>query len=364
MTHTWLIRRLLLLIILLWVGLPTMLARDFIVVIDPGHGGTAPGTIEPYNSRNPRVKEKDIVLPVSLELGKRLEKVKGIKVGYTRKTDITVSGSRRAKIANDANADLFISIHVNSLKPENPERKSMSGALTLVWGNSDSKNKVLTDLENEDFYLEGEQLDSNSPESMIMNDFRQGKYLEQSIDFGNMVQRELKTVAGRKDRGVVRDNILVLNATAMPAVLIELDFLCNPTQEKFLTSKSGQEKMVQAIYNATLEYKAEFDKRQDVKMVSDGEETPDGTLTAAEAVDEAQVTYYKIQFMAVPKELAPGSREFKGLDPVEYYREGKFYKYTYGKSTNRNDLKKELKQVQKLFKDAFIVAIRDGKRVK
>ena len=178
----------------------------------------------------------------------------------------------------------------------------------------------------------------------------------------------------------------VLAKTSMPAVLVELDFICNPTQERFLTSESGQNKMAQAIYNAFVKYKSDYDRKQNAgKSVAPATSAPAAasvpapTSTAkadskpvlrttsapvAEQDDESGVTYYKVQFMALPRKLSANSKEFKGLSPVECYKDGGMYKYTYGKSTDRNEIQKQYKKVKALFRDAFIIQFRDGKRVK
>ena len=162
----------------------------------------------------------------------------------------------------------------------------------------------------------------------------------------------------------------------MPAVLVELDFICNPTQEKFLSSESGQTKMARAIYNAFVKYKSDYDRKQNVgksvdipsassASASKGDSPAESSASkVSEQDDPSGVTYYKVQFMALPRKLPANSREFKGLSPVEYYREDGMYKYTYGKSTDRDEIQKQYKRVKSLFRDAFVIKIRDGKRVK
>ncbi len=382
MKHSWIGRRLSLLLVVLCMGLSTLSAKDFVVVIDPGHGGTdigAPGKT---------AREKDINLSVALKLGKLIEdNMTGVKVVYTRSTDVFVTLQNRAKIANRANGDLFISIHVNSIDRKNPKRKTIAGASTYALGRQRSddnlevakrENSVI--LLEEDYSTHYEQFNPSSPESYIIFDFMQSKYMEQSINFASEIQREFVSTAGRIDKGVRQAGFLVLVNTSMPSVLVELDFICNPTQEKFLASAAGQQKMAKSIYNAFVKYKGDYDRKQQGRqgdsapttietkpatpVVSTASETPVVESTPIEQVDDSQVTYYKIQFMTTPKKLASGSREFKGLSPVECYYEGGKYKYTYGKSTDREELQQQLKRVKTLFKDAFIIRMRDGKRVK
>ena len=200
--------------------------------------------------------------------------------------------------------------------------------------------------------------------------------MEQSINFASDIQREFVSTAGRVDRGVRQAGFWVLAKTSMPAVLVELDFICNPTQERFLNSESGQEKMAKSIYNAFVKYKSDYDRKQNAgKRVEESPsssvvvspdkktQTSDSNVKISEQAKKSGVTYYKVQFMALPRKLPANSKEFKGLSPVEYYKDGGMYKYTYGKSTDRDEIQKQYKKVKSLFRDAFIIKFRDGKRV-
>ena len=236
-------------------------------------------------------------------------------------------------------------------------------------------------LEN-DFSTRYEGFDPNSTESYIIFEFMQYKHMEQSINFASDIQHEFVSVANRVDRGVRQAGFWVLAKTSMPAVLVELDFICNPTQERFLSSESGQTKMAQAIYNAFVKYKSDYDRKQNSRKGSAATATSSAPAPTPEPVevekpapretqpreseqdDASGVTYYKVQFMALPRKLPAGSKEFKGLSPVECYKEGGMYKYTYGKSTDRNGIQQQYKKVKSLFRDAFIIQFRDGKRVK
>ncbi len=378
MKHSWLSRRLSVLLIFLSLGLSAISAKDFVVVIDPGHGGAdigAPGKT---------AREKDINLSVALKLGNLIkENMAGVKVVYTRSTDVFVTLQNRAKIANNANGDLFISIHVNSIDRKNPNRKTIAGASTYTLGlHRSDDNLEVAKRENsvilleEDYTTHYEQFNPSSPESYIIFDFMQSKYMEQSINFASEIQREFVTTAGRKDKGVRQAGFLVLVKTSMPSVLVELDFICNPTQEKFLASATGQQKLARSIYNAFVKYKGDYDRKQQgrsgvpsvtttpTKTPVEPEAASATSVASSEQEDDSQAIYYKIQFMTTPQKLADGSREFKGLSPVECYYEGGRYKYTYGKSTNRSELQKQLKRVKALFKDAFIIRMQDGKRLK
>jgi N-acetylmuramoyl-L-alanine amidase len=190
----------------------------------------------------------------------------------------------------------------------------------------------------------------------------------------------------------VRQNgFYVLAYTGMPSVLVELDFICNPTQEKYMLSEEGQEQMALALYNAFVTYKASYDGKTDaiaaIKAAQalaanyDEEqalaEESGNSLIAHEENDEEAIEeeksseatpncgerIYKVQFMALPKKLGANSKHYKGLSPVEVYYENGYYKYTYGASKTREGIEKDFAKASKLFKDAFIIVMQDGKRV-
>lgn len=256
-----------------------------VIVIDPGHGGKDPGC------NGVTHKEKDVALAVALKLGKLIEEyMKDVKVIYTRKTDIFVELEDRAKIANDANADLFISIHCNAagkpvmvkdkktgkMRPKtfkNSKGKMVVvettnpvpyGSETYVMGlkNEEGKMKV-AQRENsvilmEDNYESKYQgFDPNSEESyIIMSNYTSG-YVIQSAGLALKIQDEYARRAGRVDKGVHRQSIWVLWRTSMPSVLTEIGYLTNPQEEKFLGSAKGQEYMAACIFRAFRKYKDE-----------------------------------------------------------------------------------------------------------
>ncbi|MFR7850631.1 MAG: N-acetylmuramoyl-L-alanine amidase family protein [Barnesiella intestinihominis] len=378
MKHSYFSRRLLSVFMAFALGLSVLLAKDFVVVIDAGHGGHDPGSL------GSKAKEKNINLGVALKLGRLIENnMQGVKVVYTRKKDVYLTLQERANIANKVQGDLFISIHTNSLDKKSPNRRKVAGASTWILGLHRSKeNLEVAKRENSVIYLENdfstryEGFDPNSTESYIIFEFMQYKHMEQSINFASDIQREFVSTAGRVDRGVRQAGFWVLAKTSMPAVLVELDFICNPTQERFLNSESGQEKMAKSIYNAFVKYTSDYDRKQNAgKRVEESPsssavvspdkktQTGDSNVEVSEQAEKSGVTYYKVQFMALPRKLPANSKEFKGLSPVEYYKDGGMYKYTYGKSTDRDEIQKQYKKVKSLFRDAFIIKFRDGKRV-
>lgn len=229
---------------------------DFVVVIDAGHGGNDTGAVD--NG----VREKDINLAVAKRLQEDIQRrLKGVKVIMTRSTDNFVTLQGRADIANKNKADLFISIHTNSVDAKNPNRKSVSGASVYALGlHKDKDNLNIAKRENSVIELEKNYeekysgFDPSKDESYIIFEMAQKKNLEQSLRFADMAQKQLVAHAGRSDRGVKQAGFWVLWATSMPAILVELDFICNPASAKFMGSHEGERKMAEALCNAVEQY--------------------------------------------------------------------------------------------------------------
>lgn len=258
--------------------------KKFVVVIDAGHGGTDYGAIE--NG----VNEKDVNLAVSLKLGEMIrKKLKDTEVILTRSTDEFLSLQKRADIANQAKGDLFISIHCNSVDRTNKNRSTVLGASTYVLGqHKDADNLAVARRENSVAELDASdaahyaKFDPEKDESYIISEMAQKKNLQNSVRFASDVQREM-AAAGRRSRGVYQAGFWVLWSTAMPAALIELDFICNPEQAQFLNSKEGQEKLAGAIFNAVKNYEAYYKK----SMGFTAESTP--KTSGAEDISDAEV---------------------------------------------------------------------------
>lgn len=369
--------------ILYTLSAPARMENDpFVVVIDPGHGGRdigAPGI---------RINEKTINLGVALKLGKLIEKnFDDVKVVFTRKTDTQVELKDRATIANRAKADLFISIHTNSLAKSNKNRTRVSGASTYTLGlHNSEENLEVAKRENAVILLEDnyttryEGFDPNSTESYIIFELIQGKHLEQSVNFASMIQKEFKKTANRKDMGVRQAGLLVLRETGMPAVLVELDFICNPTEEAYMRSNNGQEKLAQSIYNAFVDYKTDYDRKQHANQVkrtpskiyttnpslsTEAEEIPLPAITSQKEssrnrTNEKKKITYKIQFLISPVKLKNNSPKLKGLSPVSYYEENGSYKYTYGEYSDFKTACRKQTEIRKKFKDAFVIRYENG----
>lgn len=245
-------------IALLAVAMPVAAAtpKVFTVVIDAGHGGVDVG------ARGNNAVEKDVNLDVALKLGKMLDKAGNVKVVYTRTDDSFVDLQKRAAIANEIKADLFISLHCNSMSQRTSWRDKVKGTVTYVMGiDAMNENLRVAQRENsvvsmeDDFSSKYQAFDVNSDESHIIFELNQQQHLQQSIAFAQEVQRQMVKVAGRVDAGVHQDSFIVLAHTAMPAVLVEMDYISNPDVEQFLTSREGATRIAQALYTAFVRYR-------------------------------------------------------------------------------------------------------------
>lgn len=233
------------------------------VVIDAGHGGRQPGTM------SKTTKEKDITLKVALKVGDYIEKnLPDVKVLYTRKKDVEVGLKERAKLANDNNADAFISIHVNSLPTTVPhERKqAIYGTETYVMGlHVTEANFEVAKRENSVILLEENYqekyagFDPNSPESYILFSLNQSATQESSLLLASKIEEQFKTKAGRKSKGVKQAGFMVLWMTSMPSVLVEIGYLSNTKEEKELNDEKVQDHLASAIYRAFKEYKIQIE---------------------------------------------------------------------------------------------------------
>jgi N-acetylmuramoyl-L-alanine amidase len=282
----------------------------------------------------------------------------------------------RADIANRANANLFISVHANSLENRSSRVK---GAEVYIFGISKTQenlnvakreNSVIRLEENYEQKYEG--FDPNSSESYIIFEFMQNKFVEQSVNLASLVQKELVKTANRRDRGVRQAEYLVLRKSSMPRILIELDFITNPESEDYLLSETGQKTLARAISNAFTTYKRDYDRKtaginpEKPEKIAETEEKAD--KPAVEDAAEKPKTevksglVYKVQILASPGKLPEKSPQLKGYKAV-YYFDKNLYKYTYGESTDWTEINSILKKVAKDFKDAFVVKFENGVRI-
>lgn len=230
--------------------------KKFKLVIDAGHGGEDPGC------RGKKSQEKTVTLNVALKLGKLIsDNYDDVQVIYTRKTDVFVEVYKRAVIANNNHADLFISIHCNAA-----ENKSAHGVETWVMGlaKSDANMEVARKenaaiLKEKNFENNYEGFNPNSPEANVIFSLHTSAYMNHSIMLADKVQKNLVRNTHLMDRTVKQAGFWVLYKVAMPSILIELGFLSNAVEEEYMIKPSSQDVMAVSIYNSFVEYRNALD---------------------------------------------------------------------------------------------------------
>lgn len=380
-----------------------LFSQEYIVVLDAGHGGKDPGaTISGFI-------EKKIALSVVLLTGKELKKEKGIKVIYTRKDDTFIELHRRASIANNNNATLFVSVHCDSFKP-NPRAH---GASTYVLGlRGNAANLEIARKENavillEDDYESNYNYDPNSPESLIGLSVLQEENLDKSLQFASLLQANFAKDLNRNDRSVKQANFLVLRETIMPSVLIELGFLTNKKEGNYLNTKRGQVEMAKAIAKGIKSYikhikintvKEEYAKNEKIaekKTIVKKEEKKQPTKVTKKVAVVKQKSkpkpvvakpkkiinkpkpvkkpkkeiketgiLFRVQIMASRNRVSVYSPKFKGLKDVKELYYDNYYKYHYGVSADIQVIRQRANQARRAgIKDAFIVAFKNGVKI-
>lgn len=335
----------------------------YTVVIDAGHGGKDSGAV------GSRGREKSINLNVALKLGKLIEaNCRDTKVIYTREKDVFVPLHQRTKIANEAKADLFISIHTNSLARRDSRvcgTETYTLGLHLTEDNLEVAKKENSVILIEDDYRQRYVgFDPNLAESYIIFEFLQDKYMAQSVSFAQIVQKQFRQSADRIDRGVHQAGFLVLRETSMPSVLIELGYITNPSEEQYLLSDKGSTALAQSICQAFLFYKQGngLSVAESMPQRDRTEKEMDAVKTGMDLKSEKPV--FKIQIFVSDRVLPSGDKLFKGLEPIGCYEEKGLYKYTYGESTDYNQiLHLKRSKVDAKFKDAFIIAFKNGEKM-
>lgn len=374
------------------------------VVIDPGHGGKDPGAV---GTGRYKATESTLVLDVSLRLRDYiLQNYNDVEVVMTRTKDEFLTLLERSKKANEAKADLFISIHCNSNK-----NTSASGSETFVLGvHKNNENMEVAKRENQVIFLEENYKENyagfdNSPESMIALSMMQSKYLEQSIVLADMVQRQFRERVGRKDRGVKQAGFWVISHNIMPSILVELGFVSNASEEDFLNSEQGKVYMASALYRAFKEYKIYMEgvdksikptQSQDSKAENTEKKKPEENVqeikeeikqeekpkanqvvekndtskiettieTQKIEANNADKVMFKVQIASSTTKIVLKPENFNGLKNVEEEKLETVYKYTVGNTSVFSEalsLQREIRE--KSYKDAFIVALYKGKRI-
>ena len=331
------------------------------IVIDPGHGGKDSGTM---GTKRYKRYEKDIALDVSLKLGNYISMAfPNVEIIYTRKTDVFLELNERTEIANNLNADLFISVHCDGFTNPTP-----SGASVFVMGMSKLKaNMDVAMRENSAIYMEDnyqqkyDGFDPTSAESYIVFSLMQNIHLNQSLKLAEEVEKEFSIRANRKSRGVKQAPFYVISRTNMPSILIECGFLTNPTEEDYLHSEIGQDYIASAIFRAFRSYKNSVEITEEKIIAPISEININNNILK----DTLKVSYnvsYKVQIGTYLKSML-NAPNFKDLDSEEIKINGTF-KYYVLSDNNKNNadlLKNNL--VDLGFKGAFVVAFLNDKQI-
>ena len=383
----------LLCLLITFMTLPVSAQKDgktFKVVIDAGHGGKDPGCLGKYN------KEKDIALNIALKTGKLIsDNCPNVKVIYTRSTDVFVELYRRAKIANDNHADLFISFHCNA-----SENKTAHGLDTWVMGlHKSDANLAVARAENSAMLKEKDYeqnyggFNPNSPESAVMFSLYSAAYLNNSILLADKVQKNLIATTHLRDRGVNQAGYWVLWAVSMPSILIEMGFLSNPTEEQYLSDEKNRQGIADAIYRAFASYYSQVTgNKVDVSDVATSDNKPsesknnnktethdnsndnssDNQLDKEENGAKAIATNttptpdgvrFMVQFMALPEKVSLNDKRFNNLPNVNRYYENGLWKYTAGNETTLQSAKEILVEVKQKYPDAFVIAFKGETKI-
>lgn len=332
------------------------------VVIDPGHGGKDPGAV----STDGKNYEKTFVLDISKRLSAKIsEAYPDVKVILTRSKDEFVELADRAGKANRADANLFISIHVNSTKSSKPNGYSIH-----ILGQSSNKNRDLfaynldvckqensvVSLEEDSTQYEGFEDD---PESQIFAMLMQSAYQEQSLKFAEIAAARLKDGPIKANRGIWQNPFIVLWKTSMPAVLVELGFISNSADLGVLRQQSGREELAQCLFDAFKEYKTSYDGVDTSLEIKKEEVSKEAVSETAVHPEDGEVRY-GVQIFAVSRQLPAGSPEFMGYKHM-VIKSGNVNKYIIGLSDSPDGAKKNLSAIKKKYPQAFLVKISSGR---
>ena len=331
----------------------------FIVVLDAGHGGNDPGNI------GNGYREKNIALKVVQEIQAELQKVEDIKVILTRDKDILINLWKEAKLRTRQKQIYLFRFIADS------HTSNAYGAGTFVLGlHANKRNFEVAKRENavisleENFKERYEGFDPNSEESVLGLTLLQEENLDKSFSLAADIQQNFSQSLKRKNRGVKQAGFVVLHQTYMPSVLIELGFLTNKNEGKFLNSKIGQQKMAKEIARSIKKYYHQL-KANTVALTIE-KSTPQLIKDigfSAETKSKEEVIF-KIQIASSKNKILVKSYNFKGLKNVQRVKVGSYYKYYYGITTSFKEVKNSLLKVKKKgYSDAYIAAFKNGEKV-
>ena len=347
------------------------------VVIDPGHGGKDPGCV----SRDGKTQEKNITLDIGKRLAQKIAaSYPDVEVRMTRTEDVFVELENRAVFANKANANLFISIHVNAVE----KGSTANGYSIHCLGQSQrkgndlySKNLDLVKRENAVIMLEDnyeakyQGFDPNDPQSSIIFSLMQNAHLGNSLAFAEDIANAMGNKPIRNSRGVSQDPFWVLWRTAMPSVLVEVGFITNPDDLATMRSPEGRDAIASNLLKAFSVFKVRYDgssPEEGQPAVTPAPAQPEEQAKPAEPQPQPQTQpekmqeegpLYGVQVLVTSKEMDPKDPFFCGYKPV-MVKAGRMYKYIIGTSHSLKEVKKNYPKYQQKFPDNFIVKIENG----
>ncbi len=330
------------------------------ICIDAGHGGKDPGCVGKVSY------EKNITLKVALKVGKLIrEKHPDVKVVYTRDKDVFIELGERGKIANKHKADLFMSLHVNAV----PNNKSVSGIETYVLGlHKTEANLKVAMKENEvikyedDYSVKYSGFDPSRAESYIIFSMMQNLYLGNSLRIAGFVQDELISATHNADRSVRQAGYLVLKDVAMPAILIEMGFISNPEEERFLNTADGQNKIARSVAKAFTAYKEELERNSAV-LVDHSDETEQEEGEKVGIPERTDGLFYAVQIASASSKIKDaGELGYSGR--VSELKTADRYRYYTGKADSYEEVLQNLERIRKKVKDCFVIAVYNGKLIK
>lgn len=344
------------------------------VVIDPGHGGKDPGAL----GKGGKVHEKQIVLDVAKKLGDKIKaEYPDVKVIFTRSNDTFIGLHERAMVARRNNADLFISIHCNG--SSNSDAKGSSVHI-LGQNSNNSKNKTdyfernmsVAQRENsvivleEDYKTKYQTFDPSSPESYISHQLQWMAYYESSLLFASEVVNNLIAAPLTARKIVIDQDIFqVLVEANMPAVLLELAFVTNPVEYKYLASDSGQEQISTRLFNAFKSYKTKYDASVAIASPAPSQNSAQSQSAVSEPNEPESKTYYSVQIMGLARSLSADDPAFKGLKVHSIkLQNSNIYRYICGSYETLSQAKSALPEVKKKFQEAFVVEVSTNKVVR
>jgi len=348
-------------------------AKPFTVVLDPGHGGSDVG------ATRAGICESHIVLDIAQLVGDMLGEHSDIKVAYTRKTDKKLKEEERMELANKADGDIFVSIHVNSAYNEEKKRDVTSAHGVEVYiqtvENIERKTNTLREkgsikTVNKAGEEEAKRYDYSSNKTFnAIYEIKQAQIFNLSTNLARYIGTEM----GAKDRnlrGVKQKSLYVTWQTLIPSVLIEVGYITNEEERRFMNSQEGKRILARGIYDGIIRYKKDFDLSREAlagESVNRRDTDTNTNLSAVSATTKDEVKskdevvfMWQVFISSVP--LKDDDYRFKKLK-CSYYKDKNMYKYTYGSSTDYDEVLRMQAEIRKLFPDAFMIAMKNGKRV-